>query len=339
MARFLILIAVLFGLGFLVLRLLSGGGGDEQLEAVAAALTESGYELQVGETEVDDTRSRLTDVTLVGPTGPLAWRLSAPTVIVDRGDGGRIGLDFASPVTVGYTVGTEARTATVSGDRIRVDLVAGDDGAIRQLTFAGTALSIVRHGGGDPMLVKSARVVVTRPSAGGIIPAETTALVDIDDVTLPEQRDGPFGPLVDLVKGTVTFDRAVPTLALGTELPAWQSGGGALSISDGELAWGTLSLKTEGDLSLDAQYRPSGEFSVEIADLMTVLDAVHAVRGSGDEGRAGAFATLLRETAIPPTPPPRYLVRLADGAVVLVRVDGALPDTRLGSVAPVAILP
>ncbi len=340
MARLLILIAILFGVGYALLRLITGGGGDEEVETVVAALTGSGYTLTIGETEVDDGRTRLTDVQLAGPAGPLAWQISAPTVLVERGEGGRVALDFASPVAFRYTVGSEARTATLTAPRLRVDLMTEETGAIRQATFSATDLAVTRHGGGDPLLAKSARLHLVRPAGVAVVPAGATVQVDLDDVTVPEQRDGPFGPLIDRIALTLTVDRALATLALGTELPAWQAAAdGTLTVSSAEVDWGTLALKADGKLDIDPQYRPAGEFNIAITGVMAMLDAVHAVRRFDSGIRANAYATLLQEAATPPATPPHYVIRIADGNVTLVRPVGGLPAFRLGGVSPIATLP
>ena len=79
---------------------------------------------------------------------------------------------------------------------------------------------------------------------------------------------------------------ALPSGPLVESLQRWRESGGTVELKWLHLAWGPIDIKLKGTLALDAQLRPIGALSADIAGFAEAIDAL-VVAGvvEGDTGR------------------------------------------------------
>lgn len=115
--------------------------------------------------------------------------------------------------------------------------------------------------------------------------------IEIADLTLPQEAEGPLGKKVELialrlgVRGTVSND------APDAALIAWRDSGGTVEIYEQRVVWGELHIDASGTFALDAEMRPLGALTARITGYTQTLDALVAIGAM--ERRAAEIAKFL----------------------------------------------
>lgn len=136
--------------------------------------------------------------------------------------------------------------------------------------------------------------------AAGRLQLHMQPAADLSPQTLPSILDDDTGSYDIALQGDdVTLDRGAPTHAvLGSDIKLiavqarlrdvphnssaslvelsrdWLQKGGRLTVSDLRIKWGPLDLWAQGEVTLDAEARPKGQFDAEITDYPGLLAAL-----------------------------------------------------------------
>jgi len=113
----------------------------------------------------------------------------------------------------------------------------------------------------------------------------------LDELKIPEHLDGPFGTAIDRFRIDAEMRGALPAGPLAESLQSWREAGGTVELKWLHLAWGPIDLKLKGTLALDAELRPIGALSADIAGfaeaINVLIDAGLVERDTGRLARAG----------------------------------------------------
>lgn len=113
----------------------------------------------------------------------------------------------------------------------------------------------------------------------GTVPVYQAAL-QLDLVRLPEAAVPPeLGPEIESLDIDATLrgeglTRRWPPGGFPAALAAWRDTGGVVDITDLKLAWGPVTLASEGSITVDEQMRPLGAFTVRLGGYEQLVDAI-----------------------------------------------------------------
>ena len=281
----------------------------------------------------DGTATIVAGLSITGPADPIAWQLRMSAARIEPGTNGRTTLRPTAEATLDITADgvTTHRTITTSAMRIDIDR----DATGRATALVIRARELTAAGGDAPLTLADGELRLALAAGGELIPARSTATVTVTDLVLPGQAGGPLGTTIAALTAEITFERSFAGWAIATALEGWRLPEAGLTIANLQLEWGALDLIGNGFLTLDSEGRPAGEFQVEIADPLMVLDAFHAFRRFDREVFADVYAALLEELGRDPaaTRLP-FTISIAEGNIILVGADRGIPDIVLGTVGP-----
>lgn len=345
--------------------------GIQSAEAAFADLAETlradGYDVVLGEISVSNDMAVATGVEISTANGDFDWRWRAQRVLIQSSDGATIRLQLAGTQSVSYPFAGTQRTVEVDARRIQLELQKGDSGRVTAIVADLTGLELgamsagrfqlsLQHGAtgridrisaeaselvlkgdgdGDPARAGRAELLLTRAEGGGAVPDNSTATIQIDELALPQYLLSPLGSSLALLSADVAFERGLPSLDLGIEIPAWQASNGLLTVNNARLNWGILSLDAEGSIQLDPQHQPVGRLVVRAENFIPVLNAYHAFRRLDGALRADYYALVMEEVGNLGTQSSQFDMWIADGNVSVLREAGELGEFSLGTVAPI----
>ena len=163
----------------------------------------------------------------------------------------------------------------------------------------------------------------------GSRPQRIDIAVELSSVTLPVDRQEPFGRDLAYVAVATTLFGPVAGGEPGEVLRLWREGLGRLDFRRADVRWGALDIKAEGDISLDDSYRPVGAFRTRSRNPAAVIDRLLALglieRRQAATANLGLLA-LPRETDGEGETRVLLPVTLRDGLIFL----GPAPVARLG---------
>jgi len=170
-------------------------------------------------------------------------------------DFGRLAIDIDKFIAVRDGQETGDLATDISGERLTADRLQlhmrpapDDEGRAPRLVAADATSSYDIALQGDNMVLAS--------SAPAIVLGPDVALITLQ----ARLRDVPrrnHASLVELARG-------------------WLQQGGRLTVSELRVAWGPLEIYAQGELTLDDEARPQGEFNAEFSNYPKLLDALVA---------------------------------------------------------------
>ena len=334
---------------------------------LAEMLRADGYDVVLGKISVSDDTAVASDVEISSADGAFDWRWGAQRVLAEGSDGATTRLQLAGTQSLSYPFGGAHRTVEFDARRFQLELQRGDTGRITAIVadLAGLDLGAVSAGrvqlnlqhsatgridrisaelselvlkddaGGDPMRAGRAELQLARGEGSGAVPDHSAATIQIDELVLPAYSLSPLGSSIALVSADVVFERGLPGLDLGIEIPTWQASDGSLTVNNARLNWGILSLDAEGSVRLDPRHRPVGRLVVRGENFIPVLNAYHAFRRLEGALRADYYALVIEEEGNFGTKTSQFDMRIADGVVSVLRESGELGEFSLGTVSPI----
>jgi len=103
-----------------------------------------------------------------------------------------------------------------------------------------------------------------------------TVTARTDNLTMPNEYAGPFGPHVQNVDASMRVMGPVPDPRLKESVEAWNASGGTVEFDKFFLSWGALLLQSKGTLGLDDELQPEGAFSAAIGNSGEVIKVLLA---------------------------------------------------------------
>ncbi len=215
--------------------------------------------------------------------GPALWRLSADTarlaLIPWPFQTLRVDLGPRSRLVIADT-GEQSRTSFDTSDgslRLRLD-------GTGRLSSAGLRLNdlAITTPAGEPVAAGQFSLALTfdedraHPGQSGGL-ATTGLHLDARTLVMPEPaaRQFALGREVQKLRLVMTARPGIPRNDRES-LAAWRAKDGRLALDDFSLAWGPLSVMAEGDMGLDADFRPEGVLETRITGLAPALDILVA---------------------------------------------------------------
>jgi hypothetical protein len=108
------------------------------------------------------------------------------------------------------------------------------------------------------------------------VPPSLDLAVQVDQVTLPQQAETPFGRALRGLRLTGNLRGGFYGTAPEELLASWRDGGGVLDLSAISLTWGELNISGTGTLALDRDFRPLGAMSGAATGALSVIDTLQA---------------------------------------------------------------
>jgi hypothetical protein len=117
-------------------------------------------------------------------------------------------------------------------------------------------------------------------------------VLDVDTLTVPEPPRYALGPTIAALRLDASFKGAFPVAPLAEAVAAWRDAGGVIETHRLALRWGPLDGDGDGTLTLDAENRPLGAFTMRIRGYTETVDALTAA-GAMRPRDAGALKIAL----------------------------------------------
>lgn len=235
-------------------------------------------------------------ITLSSPKVQAVAQTWRPNHVLGRSEG---------PLRIDWTLpdGSPALSATAA--EAEASLLVGGDGmlargamdlhAIAGESADGEAFSAARA----QLHLRQAARMEAGPAANGAptaqemaVPARYDGALRIAELVLPEGAVPPeLGPRIETLDIAATLRGTWPPGPFPAALAAWRDGGGVLDVAELRLAWGPVTLVSDGSVTVDQAMRPLGAFTLRLGGHEALLDAVAANRDV-DRGQV-AMARLL----------------------------------------------
>ncbi|MSO71796.1 MAG: DUF2125 domain-containing protein [Alphaproteobacteria bacterium] len=332
----------------------AGGGapsGNAGIEGWAQSMRAAGYEISYGAVAVKGNVATISDFQLSGPTDSFRWRWSAPQLQVLRGDGGRIALQLSGTQTVSYGPPGAERSASFTARGLQIEVLRNEGAHSTRIEANLTGLSLTPPDGGEMVTASRIQARFTLPDGAGAIPDRSGLSIAIEKLVIPSLQQSVLGKTLETLTAEIEFDRGLPSLKFGSELPAWRAAeSGRIKVTRAKFNWGMVNLEGEGVLGFDPAYRPEGVLTARFRNLLPALDAFHVAQRLDPTVRADYYSALMEETALSRSEVSEFTLRLRAGEASLAR-EGAAPGNggtpvaaelrplSLGSIPPLLPLP
>jgi hypothetical protein len=173
---------------------------------------------------------------------------------------------------------------------------------------------------GDPVIVGSARAMLTapsRPSRGQADPVMTLA-VEASQIKL-SAAIAPLGDTIDELDFTATEKGAIPSGKLADAVAAWRDAGGKIELDNLRLRWGALDATATGTIALDQELQPIGRFSGAIQGYDQILTALvqNGQMRASDASVARIALTFLAKAGLDGKPEIRTAFTIQNGQMFL----------------------
>jgi hypothetical protein len=293
----------------------------------------AGYHIAYGGPDVGGFPVRLS-VHIAAPriAAPQGWRWSGAAIAGQAAFWQPLSLRLALPLRQELVTVWRGLERTLSLQAARAEsLVRLDTRGQAVAATVEMADVTLREAAGWSARIGHMRHDITRPPAAPEAQPHTRVEGTIADLTLA-QVPPPWPVTIDRLAYAADLSGTLPPGEPAAALAAWRDGGGLLQVTNLTLIWGSLDVRADGTLALDALLRPEGAFAARIAGLPEMLDALVA-QGMMQPGAAAALRiavlTLSEGRDGNGRPTVRLPVTLQDGTiflgpVALARVDPVL---------------
>jgi len=304
----------------------------QRFEQWARPLRDAGLEVTAERVaEAGETLSA-TGLTFRDLSDEMGWEWSAERASLY--DAELFHLQLAGAMT--FAVDTEAGRTAWSGSAegfgvaIQKDV---RDALGRSLVVRIAGLSVTPEGGTAPFTLGEGQLRILLKPGTGLVPQGSELALRLGDLVLPSVMSPVLDTKIKSLATQFPIDRAITRYSVQQVIDFFKRGTG-LELGTAALDWGLLHFTGKGNISLDRSGEPRGRFDANVADPLTLLDAIEASGGPLDSVIASEYAAGLLElgrqsdaTALP------MVISLRDGALAIEGVAGEIP---LGPGAPLA---
>jgi len=194
----------------------------------------------------------------------------------------------------------------------------------RSLVVRITGLSVAPEGGTPFTLGEGQLRILLKPGTG-LIPEGSEVALRLSEIGLPSAPTPALGATIKSLATQFPIDRAITRYSVQQLTDFFRRGTG-VEVGTAALDWGVLHFTGTGNISLGLAGELRGRFEVNVADALTLLDAIEATGGSLDNVIANEYAARLLDLGREPdrTTLPMVL-SLKDGTLALEGVSGEIP--------------
>ena len=271
-AAFAVIIAIMFGVGWLVILDSLRGDIEQTVEEARAA----GYAVAYDDLDVGGFPWRM----VVTVTQPSVGRPESASAASWQWSASRL-----TAVTAALTQAPDVVFTLPESQRLDYG------GRVMEMTLK-RGVAIYRSGGVvlESLTIEADGIALATPKGLFSLdrltallrrPVESRLEVEIDgrDLTLAPQALAPetkaiLGRHISVIGVTASHDGDLPEDLSVPALAAWSGAGGTVEFERLNLAWGALEISAEGTLTLDRELRPEAAFSAEIAGYGGLLDGL-----------------------------------------------------------------
>ncbi|HEX6980804.1 MAG TPA: DUF2125 domain-containing protein [Alphaproteobacteria bacterium] len=209
--------------------------------------------------------------------GPTQWDWQGETVVATLRPWAIRDVPVLFPGTHRIAAGAAfAETLSITAARPEGIVTLDADGRLERLALDLGDATISRPTARAPVTVRRLQFEL-RPHRTPQPTYRTEVLdvaVDARDAVLPDVPAGGLGPRIAQAHLNATVKGALPSAPLPAAVAAWRDSGGVVEAKRVALRWGPLDIDGDGTVTLDAENRPLGAFSVRIRGYGETLDAL-----------------------------------------------------------------
>ncbi|MCC6736531.1 MAG: DUF2125 domain-containing protein [Bauldia sp.] len=311
------------------------GNAPAEFETWAAPLRAAGLAVTADSVVREGDVLIASGLSIADPSPAPRWRWLVDEAAIDNDAAGRANLSPRGSQTLELVdLAGSTTTLEASAERLSIAVERDPSGSVTAIALEATGVAVARANQ-DPLRIGSLALGLV-PAAGpgpGATPAHATGTIALANLVSPAASASPLGTRIERIAADFALPEGIAGLALGDLVNALATPEG-VALSDLDVGWGVLVATGSGTLRLDDARRLAGTLVLGVTQPLTVLDAVHAVRGLDRAVMPDVYAAILAELGDRPAAVPDFVVDMTGGEIILRGAERATGDLTLGTLAP-----